>query len=171
MRRWRDPSRRGDSAMWLAGSGLGICLLMIGGMIVLILSKGFGFFWPLPIEQITLRDGTVLLGELTAREPIPQPGTPEHLKRHRIQLKLGNRDLTGTDFRWVDEDAIANRDRPADVLYVERREYGPFIGRAVALTEGDQTTATGSEAVTTALVPLVERAARDRDELRDLQRN
>ena len=50
-------------------------------------------------------------------------------------MKLGNRDLTGADFRWVDEDAIAARSQPHDVLYVERREYGPFIGRVVAITD------------------------------------
>jgi phosphate transport system permease protein len=42
----REPMRRGDSAIWLAGSGLGVCLIMIGGMIALILSNGLGFFWP-----------------------------------------------------------------------------------------------------------------------------
>ena len=41
----RDRLQRGDSAIWLAGSGLGICLLMIAGMILLILSNGLGFFW------------------------------------------------------------------------------------------------------------------------------
>ena len=42
----REPMRRGDSAIWLAGSGLGVCLIMIGGMIALILTNGLGFFWP-----------------------------------------------------------------------------------------------------------------------------
>ena len=37
MATWREPLRRGDPAIWLAGSGLGICILMIGGMIALIL--------------------------------------------------------------------------------------------------------------------------------------
>ncbi len=81
--------------------------------------------------EVRLTDGTVLLGEITAREGIPQPGSPEHLSKHRIQMKLGNRDLTGADFRWVDEDAIAARSQPADALFIERREYGPFIGRVV----------------------------------------
>ena len=70
-RRRRDPATRGDSGIWLAGSGLGICLLMIGGMIALILTRGLGFFWPDPLALLTLRDGTVLLGEVVAREGIP----------------------------------------------------------------------------------------------------
>jgi phosphate transport system permease protein len=165
----RDSFHRGDSAIWLAGSGLAICLLMIAGMIVLILTKGLGFFWPGLVEQVTLTDGTVLLGEISAREPIPQPGTSEHLKHHRIQLKLGNRDLTGVDFRWVADSAIAARTLPADVVYIERREYGPFIGRVVGLTDGDRQVS--GDAALAALAPLVNKAARDRDEIRTLERD
>jgi phosphate transport system permease protein len=164
-----DPSRRGESAVWLAGSGLGICLLLIAGMLVLILTRGLGFFWPLEIEELTLADGSVLMGEVVGREAIPQPGTPEHLKHFRIQLKLGNRDLTGTDFRWVNEADIKSRTKPADALYIERRDYGPFIGRAVGLTEGEKPTATGSEATMAALPALVHKAEADRAAIKELE--
>ncbi len=166
----RDPMRRGDSAIWLAGSGLGICLLMITGMIALILSNGLGFFWPRQIEQITLTDGTVLMGEISDREPIPAPGTPEHLKRFRAQMKLGNRDLTGADFRWVDEDTMASRTRPADALYIERREYGPFIGRPGTLKDGDAVIATGNDVIAR-LSDLVDKAEDDRAAIRKLERD
>ena len=167
----RAGLHRGESAIWLAGSGLGICLLMILGMIGLILTNGLGFFWPGPLVQVTLTDGTVVLGEVTAREGIPKPGTPEHLKAFRIQLKLGNRDLTGSDFQWIDETAIAKRDYPADVLYIERREYGPFIGRPAALIEGDRRIAEGAEAVLQALPGLIEKAEDDRGRIRTLERD
>ena len=162
---------RGDAAIWFTGSGLGIALLMILGMIGLILVNGLGFFWPRPLERVTLEDGTILMGEVVAREAIPKPGAPDHLRDFRIQMKLGNRDLTGIDFRWVEERAIARRERPAEALYIERREYGPFIGVAVRLLEDDREIAVGSEAVWTALQPLVERAARDRAEIRRLERD
>jgi phosphate transport system permease protein len=164
----RDPMRRGDSAIWLAGSGLGMCLLMITGMIALILSNGLGFFWPSPVEEITLTDGTVLMGEIANREPIPAPGKPEHLKKFRVQMKLGNRDLTGADFRWVDEESIAKRQAPADAIYVERREYGPFIGRPGTLKDGDSVVATG-DAITPRLDELVETAEHDRAKIRALE--
>ena len=167
----RDLIRRGDAAIWLSGTGLGISLLMITAMIALILANGLGFFWPRPLDQITLQDGTVLLGEVVAREPIPAPGTPEHLKRIRIQLKLGNRDLTGTDFRWVDEDQVTARERPADAVYVERREYGPFIGRVAKLVDGDREVASGSEPVLAALQEWIEKAERDRAAIRALERD
>lgn len=167
----RSSTHRGESAVWLAGSGLGTCLLLIAGMIGLILTNGLGFFWPGPLVQLTLQDGTRLLGEVTAREGIPQPGTPEHLKHFRIQLKLGNRDLTGTDFRWVDESAIVRRDYPGDALYVERREYGPFIGMPAALIDTDRRVAEGSAAILQVLPALVAQAERDRDAIRSLERD
>lgn len=167
----RSRLHRGDSAIWLAGSGLGICLLLIAGMIALILTNGLGFFWPGPLEQFTLADGTKVLGEVSGREPIPAPGTPEHLANFRVQLKLGNRDLTGTDFRWIDEKDITARERPGDVVYVERREYGPFIGRIVTIADGDRQIASGSEAIIPMLPDLVEKAQNDRDVQRRLERD
>jgi phosphate transport system permease protein len=166
---WRETLRRGDPAIWLAGTGLGVSILMIGGMIALILWNGLGFFWPKNITELTLKDGTLAMGEIVAREPIPAPGTPEHLKKFRLQLKLGNRDLTGTDFRWVNEDEVTSRQQPADVVYVERREYGPFIGRPVRLAEGDREIAAGSEAVLAALPALVDKAEDDRAEIRAME--
>ena len=171
MSAFRELMRRGDPAIWLAGTGLGISILMIAGMIGLILWNGLGFFWPRDLEEITLKDGTVLMGEVVAREAIPAPGTPEHLKRLRLQMKLGNRDISGADFRWVNEDEIASRQAPQDAVYVERREYGPFIGRPVKLTEGDRELASGAGAVLSQLPALVDKAASDRHAIRELERD
>jgi phosphate transport system permease protein len=167
----REILRRGDPAIWLAGTGLGISVLMIGGMVALILWNGLGFFWPRDLEEVTLKDGTVLMGEVVAREPIPAPGTADHLKHHRIQMKLGNRDVGGADFRWVNEDEIASRQTPQDAVYVERREYGPFIGRPVKLVQGDRELASGTGAVLAQLPALVDKAAADRDAIRELERD
>jgi phosphate transport system permease protein len=171
MKTRRERMRRGDSAVWLAGTGLGVCLILIGGMIALILSNGLGFFWPQPLVELTLADGSVVLGEITTREPIPRPGTPEHLKRFRIQVKVGNRDLGAADFRWIDEDAIQARAYPADALYIERREYGPFIGRAIAISEGGQAVATGTEAVLARLPALVDKAHADRQTIKTIEQD
>ncbi len=170
MASWRETLRRGDPAIWLAGTGLGISILMIAGMILLILTNGLGFFWPRTLSEVTLKDGTVLMGEIEAREAIPAPGTPEHLKRFRLQFKLGNRDLTGVDFKWVNEADIVKTEQPLDAVYVERREYGPFIGRLTKLVDGDRDVATGGEAVLEALPAWVARAATDRDAIRTLER-
>jgi phosphate transport system permease protein len=166
----REIFRRGDPAIWFAGTGLGISLLMIAGMIGLILTNGLGFFWPKPLVRLTLADGTSLLGELAAREAIPQSGSPT-TRVHRIQLKLGNRDLSSADFRWIDESDIKDRSQPREAVYVERREYGPFIGVPVRLNDGEKELASGADAVWQALQPLIAKAADDRDRIRRIERD
>jgi phosphate transport system permease protein len=169
--RVRELVRRGDPAIWFTGTGLAVSLLMITGMVGLILVNGLGFFWPRPLVRATLTDGSVLLGETVAREAIPAPGTPQHNQAARVQFKLGNRDILGADFRWVDEAEITGRSRPPDATYFERREYGPLIGTPVRLLEGERVLATGSDQVWPALTPLVDRGERDRERIRDIERN
>jgi phosphate transport system permease protein len=166
----REILRRGDPAIWFTGTGLGISLLMIGGMIALILANGLGFFWPKPLTRVTLADGTSLLGELVAREAIPHSGSPT-TRVHRVQLKMGNRDLSSADFRWIDESDIKDRSLPREAIYVERREYGPFIGVPVRLSDGDKELASGADAVWQALQPLIAKAATDRDRIRRIERD
>jgi phosphate transport system permease protein len=163
--------RRGDPMIWLTGSALGACILMIGGLILVILVNGLGFFWPEPLERLRLEDGGVLLGEVVGREAIPNPGRPDHRQAFRIQLRLGNRDLLGSDFRWVNEADIAGRDRPPDAYFVERREYGPLIGVPVAVKQGGETRAEGAEAVERLLPGLVERARRDRSAVARIEKD
>ena len=167
----RDAIRRGDPAIWLTGTGLGISLLMIAAMIGLILMNGLGFFWPRPLTHLQLTDGPALLGEIVAREAIPRPGSPDHLRDHRTQIKLGNRDLSGADFRWVDDAQIATRTRPGDVVYIERREYGPLIGTPIRLLDEATEIAAGADAVWPALHPLIEQAAADRHRIRVIERD
>ena len=167
---FREILRRGDPAIWFTGAGLGVSLLMIAGMIGLILVNGLGFFWPRPIVRLTLTDNTSLLGEIVTREAIPKPGDPEHLRDHRIQVKVGNRDLFGADFRWVDEHAVSARTEPREAVYIERREYGPFIGMPVRLKDGDKEIASGVDGVWQALQPLMEKAEADRERIHRIER-
>ncbi len=166
----REFLRRGEAAIWFAGTALAISLVMIGGMVLLIMIYGLGFFWPGPLVQLELRDGEVLMGEIVAREAVPDPGEPSHAG-YRIQVKVGNRDLTGADFRWIDESEIVRRASPRGAVYVERREYGPFVGFVSAVSRGDRVVASGQEEAWNALQPLIDKAERDRAALRRLERD
>jgi phosphate transport system permease protein len=156
--------------IWLTGAALGTSLLMIGGLIVVILVNGLGFFWPAPLVQVRLSDGTVLLGDVILREGIPNPGEADHLQEHRLQLRLGNRDLFGTDFRWIAETEIVMREEPEDAYFVERREYGPLIGYPVQVREGDEVVAQGREAVSELLPRIVAEASRDRAVIQEIEK-
>ena len=65
----------GSLFIWLCGGALGLSLLMIGGLLVVILINGMGYFWPKDLLQLTLNDGSVVLGEWVATETIPNSET------------------------------------------------------------------------------------------------
>ena len=109
---------------------------MVGGILLLIIVNGLGFFWPHTLYELTLKDGTRILGELNGQEIIPHSATAEFPEgKTRIRLKVGNRDLYGLDFRWVDEDQIVSRSIPQDAIVFERREWGNFYGRIQKLNK------------------------------------
>ncbi len=166
----RKAFSRGDHLVWLTGSALGISLLMIVGLLAVILTNGLGIFWPSPIEQVTLKDGSVFAGEPMQRQAIPNPGQPDHLKKHRLQLKVGNRDLYGFDFKWFDEADLAKREEPKGLYLVERSEYGPLIGTPVRVLERDKEVASGAAAAS-ALPGLVAKGERDRREVKALEKD
>jgi phosphate transport system permease protein len=139
--------RSGEPFVWLTGGALALSLVMVAGLVLLVMMSGLGVFWPSPIVRITLSDGTALMGQITEREEIPQPGSaPGSPKLFRIQLKVGNRDLYGADFVWVDEAKIAKREAPVDAVLIQRREWGNLYGTIKAVKEGGQLVAEGPTA-------------------------
>ena len=53
----------------------------------------------------------------------------------RELIKVGNRDLYGSDFTWVVGDWLVDEQRPADLMALERREWGNFYGYLVSVKE------------------------------------
>lgn len=164
--------RRGDPFIWLTGGALALCLAMIAGLVGIIVYYGAGVFWPQDLTLLRLKDGPPVLGKLVDRQPIP--GAAD---RFRVQLKVGNRDVYGQDFRWVDEDAIAARQTPAEAVVFERIEWGDMHGFLAALYEDERLLAQG-EGVWEALQAAMEQAgalgerihALERGELGELSR-
>ena len=136
----------GSLFVWLCGGALGVSLLMIGGLVLLILVNGMGYFWPKDLVQYTLKDGTMVLGEYVMSEMIPGSESSTHPQgRWRIQLKVGNRDVYGLDFRWVDKADIVQESYPVDIGAFERREWGNFYGHVKAVFEGNDLLGSGGQ--------------------------
>jgi phosphate transport system permease protein len=133
--------KSGEPFIWLTGGALAVALLMVAGLVALILYSGLGFFWPSNVLRATLTDGTTISGQLAEREPVPG-----RAGEYRIKMKVGNRDIYGADFRWVDESQITRREYPADVALIERTEWGALIGTIKELRDGGRTLASGAEA-------------------------
>jgi len=173
-------STRGEPYVWLMGSGLAAATLMIVTLLALVIFNGTLTFWPAPLVEVTLRDGTKLLGEVTRTEryrPTPEElaAMPAEARRRiedadgwsrRRMLRTGNFDVEGNDFHWVADTEVVSERRPDDAWLVERREWGPAIGYMQALTREGQEVATGSTEVRrvfdTYHDPVAQRVARIR---------
>ena len=46
--------RSGDPFVWLAGSALVLCLLIIAGLVGVVLFNGLGFFWARDLVRVEL---------------------------------------------------------------------------------------------------------------------
>jgi len=162
--------RSGDPFIWLTGAALACSLIMVAGLVLLVLANGIGFFWPSDLVRLTLTDGAVVLGRVTEREAIPDPGarTP---RRYRIQLKQGNRDLYGADFIWVDEAKVARRETPPEAVAIERREWGHLYGEIRAVKDGDRLVAEGPAAGWAALQARLPDAMRVAAEIRRIEKH
>ena len=83
--------------------------------------------------EIVGREGDPGARHAGAPAAAPHPAQARQPRPDRRGLQVGRRGRRSSRTEY-----------PADAVYVERREYGPFIGRAVRLTDGDREMATGS---------------------------
>jgi ABC-type phosphate transport system permease subunit/ABC-type phosphate transport system auxiliary subunit len=139
--------------VWLMAMAVIVCLVLIIGIVGLIVVRGSATFWPGPMVELTLLDGSVLLG-VPSRTESYRPGADEEEQiqeavssgaifvedaftaqgePRRRRYFLGNRDLGQESFRWIPLWTVASITRPDDGLLVERLEWGSFLGRARAL--------------------------------------
>jgi phosphate transport system permease protein len=147
-RRRADLRAHGEPWRFAMGGALALGILLVVGFLLLVVWNGITTFWPRPIDVVTLADGSVLAGEPTRSESFE---LSEELRaelpsewREKVEARggrvsrqlyrTGNYDLYNEDFRWVSEYQVDGVERPADVVFVERLEWGPFVGRVARLT-------------------------------------
>jgi len=127
----KNHYKSGEIFIWFTGMGLAVSLIMISGLLFLILLNGKDYFWASELKEIRLNDGRKILGEVVKEELIPNFNLPDSLKNtglKRVQLKIGNRDIYGFDFQWIDERNIASINYPPEAFTIERTEFGNFYG-------------------------------------------
>jgi len=142
-----DMSAIAEPALWGFGGALAIGIILIVGFLFLISWNGAITFWPKPIAQVTLVDGTVIAGEPT-RTSVYRVGdnileglSPAQRQEiegddgfaSRTLYKTANFDLYGDDFRWVSDFEVKSIDYPKDYYLIERQQWGTFVGRVESL--------------------------------------
>jgi phosphate transport system permease protein len=127
--------------IWLNAAAVAASLVMVAGLLGLTAVNGLGHFWPHAVWAFDYRTSSGeeqhLVGEISdveetlaermrhAGEVLPDD-VGEFLDRYL--LKIGNRDISGLDFRWILEPLIVARDKPEELAVFERTEWGNFYG-------------------------------------------
>ncbi|MEY6432564.1 phosphate ABC transporter permease PstA [Thioalkalicoccus limnaeus] len=173
--------KSGAPWIWLNGGAVTISMIMVFGLLLLILVRGFGAFWPHPVFETVYelpgQDPVPVVGELRRSETltaqaIRETGIPipeEQLVVTRHLIKMGNRDVTGRDFGYFIDDFLEEWRYPKDMAVLERREWGDFYGTPVRLFEDGRVVAEG-EALWSEFQTRVRRANDLFDEIRSIER-
>jgi phosphate transport system permease protein len=116
--------------VWATGAALSLVLLLVAILLTVVVVNGMGVFWPARVAEITLANGSHVLGERVASQVNPDTGVTS------LQFKTGNRDLDPQrqDFHWYDQAAIRRLDYPARVVVLERLQNGNLYGYLDRLT-------------------------------------
>ncbi|MGL4316654.1 MAG: phosphate ABC transporter permease PstA [Pseudomonas sp.] len=143
----------------MTASGVSIAVIMTIGLLSVIAVRGLGHFWPADVVeanyQVPGETARVMAGELVQQEEVPRArlasaGLPVDVAggefMTRELFKVGNRDVFGADFSWVIAEWMSNPRQPANLMTMERREWGNFYGYLVNVKQDGQVVAEGDAA-------------------------
>jgi phosphate transport system permease protein len=133
---------KGEPFVWLTGMGLVVAFGMATILLLVILSNGLSVFWPKPIIEYTIKEGTstsVVAGSELQRVERYMGGSavaPEV----DLHVFTGNKDAYGNGFRYLHLGTIISQRLPEDIVKIERLEYGDAIGYLAELKLKDLAT-------------------------------
>jgi phosphate transport system permease protein len=119
-----------------------------------------------------------VLGERVQREQV----TAEQIRNAGLEvpevvqildrqlIKVGNRDMYGSDFRWVLERQLSDLNYPEHAVAIERREWGNFYGYIVGVKEEGQVVAQQSETDNQLWSEVLDRTERATSIYKNIQR-
>src|SRR5690606_21228375 len=151
--------KSGSPWVWLNAGAVSIAVIMTLGLLLLIGIRGMGHFWPADIIEATYQvpgePARLLAGELVESEEVPRArlagsGLPvdavggEFMTRQLI--KVGNREVYGADFSWIVGEWLSDQRTPADLMAIERREWGNFYGYLIDVKQDGVRVADGEAA-------------------------
>ena len=150
--------KTGKPWIWLNAAAVSMCLIMVLAVLGLITIRGIANFWPGEVRQFAYQednapvqniigeyvDSSVMSAAMAKSNGFKMSANEDSLQQ--ILVKTGNRDLTGADFRWILTRNIKSQTQPADIVVLERREWGNFYGFLVAVKENDKVIASGASA-------------------------
>ena len=151
---------KGTPWIWFNAGAVAISIVMVIGLLLLLAVRGLSHFWPHDVMRANYAppttspelQGTQVIGEFVESETIPAiqiassgiPVDETQESYRRDLLKLGNRDVTGADFIWVLNDFVSDIEYPANLITLERREWGNFYGFITEVRENGNAVASSN---------------------------
>lgn len=182
--------KSGDPWVWLNAGAVAISVIMVVGLLLLIAVRGLGHFWPADVVEthyaLPGEPEYNLVAERVESVEVPAAqlreagiDIPDHHKlMERTLMKTGNRDVYGSDFRWVIDEYLTETKRPEMMFTAERREWGNLYGYLKAVKEdgkivsqtSDLTPTDSALATWNTFEKSIERAARIFDEIHEIEK-
>ncbi|MDY7219116.1 phosphate ABC transporter permease PstA [Denitrificimonas sp. JX-1] len=140
----------GSPWVWLNAGAVAISVVLVLGLLGVVATRGLVHFWPASLQEYQFTDHSgaqmSVLGERVQREQVTAEqirnsgiAVPEDVEiLDRQLIKVGNRELYGSDFRWVLERQLSNLTYPENAVTIERREWGNFYGFIVGVKENGE---------------------------------
>ncbi|WP_252177919.1 phosphate ABC transporter permease PstA [Endozoicomonas sp. 4G] len=148
----------GSPWVWLNAGAVAISVILVVGLLGLIAIRGLGHFWPghilvadyaPPGHQAQLIAGEIVDTETVSATRLKAAGLPVPKGMEAVTrdlLKVGNRDVSGSDFAWVIDLWLENRHYPENIVAMERREWGNFYGYLNSIKQDGKVVAEGEAA-------------------------
>jgi len=151
--------KSGSPWVWMNAGAVSIAVIMTLGLLAVIAVRGLEHFWPddvivadylVPGSEPRVMAGEVVQAEEVPRARLAASGLPVDVEggefMTRELLKVGNREVYGADFSWVVGEWLSNQRKPADLVALERREWGNFYGELLNVKEAGKLVAEGDAA-------------------------
>lgn len=151
--------KSGTPWIWMNAGAVSIAVIMTLGLLAIIAVRGLAHFWPadvivadysMPGAEMRVLAGEVVQAEEVPRARLAASGLPVNVEggefMTRELLKVGNREVYGADFSWVVGEWLSNQRKPAELVVLERREWGNFYGYLLNVKEAGQLVAEGDAA-------------------------
>ncbi len=127
----REWFKSGTPWIWLNAGAVSIALIAVIGLLGLIMVRGMSHFWPTSVYELQYQNQRIIAEIIeteTVLDEVEYKAGEEKQFIMRHLVKTGNRDILGSDFRWLNDKDITKKTKPEEIMVVERVEWGNFYG-------------------------------------------
>ncbi|KUJ74690.1 phosphate ABC transporter permease [Thiomicrospira sp. XS5] len=170
--------KKGEHWVWFSASTVSISVVLVVGLLLMISFRGLVHFWPHSVYEYEVKtdNGKLeqVVGELheVKSKEFKDPKAEDGIVRiPQYLLKVGNRDVYGIDFRWVNSANIIGRQDILDdgVTVVERYEWGNVYGHLEHIKQDGKIIARGDN-VLPMMQQLVDSGLDLHDQIRHIEK-